>query len=432
MSSNAYDTVEIRRKPLQETIESEPCYFGNISREEAETNLLERGENDGTFLVRKGTDGEYRISLLASSSDGSCRVYNYRVKLATNRTYSIDDTFSFPAVHQLVRYYSQKCSGLPSKLVAPCPTEDLETKPASGFHPLLPVISGSSVEMKTQLSCGSYSEIWKANYLRTTFAAKCALSDHCTLLVKEANIMRELRHTNVVQISGVILEPQTIVLDYYPNRDLLDYMLRGDKYEMTNYHRTQMAIQIASGLEYISKHGIIHRNIRASNILVDQNLGCKVSSFGYAVNMDKDGRYIKDEDDRPFQSQMFRWMALEGASHGYFYSESDVWSYGCLLVELFTNGEAPFSGELTQNILRKVSSGVRVAKPPIASQEMYDIMKLCWHPKYDQRPDFNKIQTLLKLMTDKKGTIKPKAIKAAKRNKYNVNLSSPFRSKSTS
>ncbi|XP_078491688.1 tyrosine-protein kinase Lck-like isoform X2 [Ciona intestinalis] len=384
MSSNAYDTVEIRRKPLQETIESEPCYFGNISREEAETNLLERGENDGTFLVRKGTDGEYRISLLASSSDGSCRVYNYRVKLATNRTYSIDDTFSFPAVHQLVRYYSQKCSGLPSKLVAPCPTEDLETKPASGFHPLLPVISGSSVEMKTQLSCGSYSEIWKANYLRTTFAAKCALSDHCTLLVKEANIMRELRHTNVVQISGVILEPQTIVLDYYPNRDLLDYMLRGDKYEMTNYHRTQMAIQIASGLEYISKHGIIHRNIRASNILVDQNLGCKVSSFGYAVNMDKDGRYIKDE------------------------------------------------GELTQNILRKVSSGVRVAKPPIASQEMYDIMKLCWHPKYDQRPDFNKIQTLLKLMTDKKGTIKPKAIKAAKRNKYNVNLSSPFRSKSTS
>nr|XP_026692447.1 tyrosine-protein kinase Lck-like isoform X2 [Ciona intestinalis] len=384
MSSNTYDTVEIRPKPLQETIESEPCYFGTISREEAETNLLERGENDGTFLVRKGTDGEYRISLLSSTSDGSCRVYNYRVKLATNRTYSIDDTYSFPAVHQLVRYYSQKCSGLPSKLVAPCPKEDLEKEPESGFHPLLPVIAGSSVEMRSQLSCGSYSEIWKANYLRTTFAAKCALSNHCTLLVKEANIMRELRHNNVVQISGVILEPQTIVFDYYPNRDLLDYMLRGEKYEMTNYHRTQMAIQVASGLEYISKRGIIHRNIRASNILVDQNLGCKVSSFGYAVNMDKDGRYIKDE------------------------------------------------GELTQNILRKVSSGVRVGKPPIASQEMYDIMKLCWHPNYDQRPDFNKIQTLLKLLTDKKVTIKPKAIKAAKRNKYNVNLSSPLRSKSTS
>ena len=68
--------------------------------------------------------------------------------------------------------------------------------------------------------------------------------------------------------------------------------------------------------------------------------------------------------------------------------QSDVWSYGVTLWELFSDGRAPYPGMSNMDTVRKVAEGYRMNKPAACPEEVWTLIKDCWNLKPGDRPDF--------------------------------------------
>ena len=103
---------------------------------------------------------------------------------------------------------------------------------------------------------------------------------------------------------------------------------------------TFLKLQVASGMGHLERKGLIHRDLAARNVLIGENLLAKVADFGLA-------RVIVDNEYSAHQGARFpvKWTAPEAISFGKFTVKSDVWSFGILLMELFTYGQVPYPGK---------------------------------------------------------------------------------------
>jgi len=128
--------------------------------------------------------------------------------------------------------------------------------------------------------------------------------------------------------------------------------------------------QIIAGLEYLHQTDILHRDLKADNILVDPQGICKISDFGiskrssmgiqqlfkpYLTNCVAGGVYESDESATQMQGTIY-WMAPEVVeSHGGGYSAKvDIWSLGCVWQEMAT-GERPWKNQDMFYVLNRVS-----------------------------------------------------------------------------
>ncbi|XP_043290064.1 tyrosine-protein kinase JAK2 isoform X2 [Venturia canescens] len=216
---------------------------------------------------------------------------------------------------------------------------------------------------------------------------------------REISIMKTLKHPNVVEILGVISEPEVcLVMEFVKHGSLQSYLSIHREF-LTHKRLLDFALDISTGMEYLGRKSIVHRDLAARNILVADETRVKISDFGLAQVTDKNDYYILQTNrDLPI-----KWYAPESLRDGKFSPRSDVWSFGVTMYETFGFGEDPklpgLGGDGKANgdneeegsaeLLEALERGLRLPCPPNCPQDIYvKLMYPCWHLHSHLRPDF--------------------------------------------
>ncbi|XP_074970695.1 tyrosine-protein kinase Fgr isoform X3 [Phalacrocorax aristotelis] len=341
LSSGATGYIPSNYVAPMDSIQAEEWYFGKIGRKDAERQLLCHGNCRGTFLIRESetTKGAYSLSIRDWDEAKGDHVKHYKIRKLDNGGYYITTRAQFDTVQQLVQHYIGTWNGT------------------------------TKVAVKT-LKPGTMSP---------------------EAFLEEAQIMKRLRHDKLVQLYAVVSEePIYIVTEFMSQGSLLDFLKDGDGHYLKLPQLVDMAAQIAAGMAYIERMNYIHRDLRAANILVGDNLVCKIADFGLA-------RLIEDNEYTARQGAKFpiKWTAPEAALFGKFTIKSDVWSFGILLTELVTKGRVPYPGMNNREVLEQVERGYRMQCPSNCPPSLHDVMMQCWRREPEERPTFEYLQSFL-------------------------------------
>ncbi|KAG6553394.1 hypothetical protein Mapa_005129 [Marchantia paleacea] len=163
--------------------------------------------------------------------------------------------------------------------------------------------------------------------------------------VNEVEVINSIRHRNLVILRGCCVDSNTsdgpqrlLIYDYMPNGSLHDYLF-GDSTRSLNWiERRRLAVGVAKGISYLhndTRPPIIHRDIKASNILLDENLNARVSDFGLAKFA------VEGQSHMTTAVAGTRgYLAPEYALYGQLTEKSDVYSFGVVLLELMSGRAA--------------------------------------------------------------------------------------------
>lgn len=232
---------------------------------------------------------------------------------------------------------------------------------------------------------------------------KDKMKDMVAALDQEIDTMQHLEHPNIVQYLGCERKEFSIsiFLEYISGGSVGSCLRKNGKFEESLVR--SLTRQTLAGLAYLHNEGVLHRDLKADNILLDVDGTCKISDFG--ISKKTDNIYGNDVTNK-MQGSVF-WMAPEvvrsegqgySATEGQGYSAKvDIWSLGCVVLEMFA-GRRPWSKEEAIGAIYKLGSLNQA--PPIpddvsgsVSPEAVAFMSECFEIDPGERPT---AETLLK------------------------------------
>ncbi len=207
-------------------------------------------------------------------------------------------------------------------------------------------------------------------------------------LKREISLLRDLRHANIVQYLGCgsSAEYLNIFLEYVPG---------GSVQTMLNSYGAlpeplvrSFVRQILNGLSYLHNRDIIHRDIKGANILVDNKGTIKISDFGISKKLEATNilNGANNNKHRPSLQGSVFWMAPEVVKQTSYTRKADIWSLGCLVVEMMT-GQHPFPDCTQLQAIFKI--GGAKATPTIpehASDEAKQFLAQTFEIDHNKRP----------------------------------------------
>ncbi|CDP04298.1 unnamed protein product [Coffea canephora] len=193
---------------------------------------------------------------------------------------------------------------------------------------------------KNKLGTGGFGPVFKGELFNGQQVAVKRLSNSSNQGIKEfmneVVLISKLQHRNLVRLLGCCVqrEEKMLVYEYMPNKSLDSYVIDSKKRNLLDWNRRKFIIEgIGRGLLYLhrdSRLKIIHRDLKLSNILLDEELNPKISDFGLA-------RIFGGKEDQANTNRVvgtYGYMAPEYAMGGQFSEKSDVYSFGVLLLEI--------------------------------------------------------------------------------------------------
>lgn len=203
-------------------------------------------------------------------------------------------------------------------------------------------------------------------------------------LQREISLLKELHHENIVQYLGSSMDEThlTFFLEYVPGGSVTALLNNYGAFEeplIRNFVR-----QILRGLNYLHNKKIIHRDIKGANILVDNKGGIKISDFGISKKVEANLLSIT-RNHRPSLQGSVYWMAPEVVKQTLYTRKADIWSLGCLIVEMFT-GEHPFPKMNQLQAIFKIGQYVSPDIPEHCTLEAKHFLEKIFEPDYHARP----------------------------------------------
>ncbi|CAB3361514.1 Hypothetical predicted protein [Cloeon dipterum] len=376
----------------ERSIESEDWFFAKTTRREAEKYLMSTQTPRGTFLIRNSEhnpDG-FSLSVRDHEEGKGDHVKHYKIRTSEDKTrYFVSVNHHFPNLQAFVQAYSKNSHGLCCMLTQPCPKPRPERWDLSPAHVDRWEIDRNELVLTKKLGSGNFGEVWLGKWKDESVAVKTLKpgSMSASAFLEEAAIMKKFRHKNLVALFAVCSkdEPMYIIQEFMKKGSLLDYLRHGDGRCLLTNDLIYISAQIASGMHYLENLNLIHRDIAARNILVTDNNLVKICDFGLARLIEDDEYCAKAGGRFPI-----KWTAPEAILYNRFTIKSDVWSYGILLMEIFTYGQVPYPGMTTKDVMEALERDYRMPKPhnvPMPDQ-VYETMLICWDGNPERRPTF--------------------------------------------
>ncbi|XP_066062553.1 fibroblast growth factor receptor 1 isoform X5 [Chamaea fasciata] len=234
-------------------------------------------------------------------------------------------------------------------------------------------------------------------------------------LISEMEMMKMIgKHKNIINLLGACTQdapqddhrtippgPLYVIVEYASKGNLREYLqarrppgmeycynpARVPEEQLSFKDLVSCAYQVARGMEYLASKKCIHRDLAARNVLVTEDNVMKIADFGLARDIHHIDYYKKTTNGR----LPVKWMAPEALFDRIYTHQSDVWSFGVLLWEIFTLGGSPYPGVPVEELFKLLKEGHRMDKPSNCTNELYMMMRDCWHAVPSQRPTFKQL-----------------------------------------
>uniref|UniRef100_A0A8D2MV14 Tyrosine-protein kinase n=2 Tax=Passerellidae TaxID=1729112 RepID=A0A8D2MV14_ZONAL len=348
---------------------------------------------EGAFMVRDSRQpGMYTVSVFtkALSTDNNPVIKHYHINETTDfpKRYYLAEKHVFDSIPDLINYHQHNAAGLVTRLryAVSCWRKQAPITAGLSYGKL--VINASELTRVQEIGSGQFGVVYLGYLLdKTKVAIKTiregAMSEED--FIEEAKVLMKLSHPKLVQLYGVCFEeaPICLVFEFMENGCLSDY-LRSQRGSFCKETLLGMCLDVCEGMAYLEQNSVIHRDLAARNCLVGESHVVKVSDFGMS-------RFVLDDQYTSSTGTKFpvKWSAPEVFSYSNYSTKSDVWSFGVLMWEVFSEGKIPYENRTNAEVVEEINAGFRLYKPKLASKAIYDVMSHCWRMAKDERPSFS-------------------------------------------
>ncbi|CAK8563046.1 unnamed protein product [Lathyrus sativus] len=262
----------------------------------------------------------------------------------------------------------------------------------------------SQLFIGSKFDSGRHSRIYRGLYKNIDVAIKLVSQPEedeelAALLERqftsEVALLFRLRHPNIITFVGACKKPPVfcIITEYMAGGSLRKYLQQQGPHSVPPKQVLELALDIARGMQYLHSQGILHRDLKSENLLLDEDMCVKVADFGISCLESQTG------SAKGFTGT-YRWMAPEMIREKRHTKKVDVYSFAIVLWELIT-GLTPFDNMTPEQAAYAVTH--KNARPPLPSDcplAFSHLIKRCWSSNPNKRPHFVEIVSNLERYTD--------------------------------
>ncbi|KAG8932401.1 hypothetical protein FRC02_001199 [Tulasnella sp. 418] len=268
-----------------------------------------------------------------------------------------------------------------------------------------------------KIAGGGYSDVWKGTMMvdhqsMTVAIKELRIKTHQDplprerlkkRLFREIMVWRMLKHPNIVPLLGYSIDSDglpSMISPWYPEGNVVLYLRLNPSVD-----RTLLAQDVARGLSYLHSISVVHGDIKGENVMVDENGSARLCDIGMSKFIDDAQHITGFTTTNANIGRTPRFLSPELLNDEPKTVKSDIWAFGCLLIQILT-GQVPYpqlhsTAAISTAIIRGSSpySNEILDSLPIPSNAFSEDIRKCWDMDPSVRPDVRSLLDIIQMST---------------------------------